>query len=224
MKKELITVLEAIREALVKEEESQFTELKPRTQRELFETADNLLSLDWDGDSDAEYRAYRDDDFELVFMAHGDEYTPFSQRIRSVWIEYYTDGVSIDQDDDNITQVTKALAVLKSDVTVINLTPHDVNVYDDAGNIVATYPATGQSVRVETKTEKIGEINGVPVSTQTYGEITGLPDRKPNTVYLVSLVVRMATDRDDLLSPDTSPQGAVRNENGQIIGTRGFVR
>ncbi|MED4172576.1 hypothetical protein P4631_09025 [Halalkalibacterium halodurans] len=224
--KGLIAALEAIREALIREGESQFTELKPRTQRELFAKTDDLLPLEWDGDSDAEYRAFRmdDDDFELVFSAHHNEYSPFGSRISKFWIEYYGDDVTITQDGDNLTQVTAALTVFDRGVTVVNLTPHDVNVYDDDDNVIATYPATGQTARVETKTETVGEINGVPVVTQTYGEITGLPDRKPNTVYLVSLVVRMATGRDDLLSPDTSPQGAVRNEHGQIIGTRGFVK
>ncbi|AMQ66669.1 hypothetical protein FDG96_gp10 [Bacillus phage Mgbh1] len=224
--KNLVNALEAIREALLKEGEAQFTELKPRTQRELFAKIDDILPFDWDGDSDAEYRVIHDWDigFRLTFSAHSNEYSPFGSRISGFWVEYYGDDITITQDDDNLTQVTAALTVFGSGVNIVNLTPHDVNVYDDDGNVIATYPATGQTVRVETKTETVGEIDGVPVVTQTYGEITGLPDRKPNTVYLVSLVVRMATDRGDLLSPDTSPQGAVRNEHGQIIGTRGFVK
>jgi len=63
--------------------------------------------------------------------------------------------------------------------------------------------------------------------SQTYGEIEGLPDPQPGVVYIVSMVVRQAAQaqgRTDVVSPDTSPQGAIRDEQGRIIAVRGFVR
>lgn len=115
--------------------------------------------------------------------------------------------------------------VKPKEINIVNLTPHDVKVFSEDGEtVLAEYPATGESVRVETKTEIVGNVNGVPVSTQKYGDVIGLPKQKPNTVYLVSLVVQMAVKSDDLLSPDTSPKGAVRDNQGRIIGTKRLVK
>jgi len=36
------------------------------------------------------------------------------------------------------------------------------------------------------------------------------------------LVLQAARNRSDLVAPDTSPQGAVRDSNGRIIGVKAF--
>lgn len=109
---------------------------------------------------------------------------------------------------------------------IINLTPHEIAVVAESGEVIRRYPASGTIARAASKTEIIDELDGIPVASQQFGEVSGLPDPEPGTVYLVSLVVGQAMkgQRDDLYGPDTSPDGAVRDAEGRIIGTRRLVK
>lgn len=109
---------------------------------------------------------------------------------------------------------------------IVNLTPHDVVVRLESGKELF-FPATGETARVKTVSKESGAVAGVPVVTQSYGEIEGLPEPQKGTLYLVSLVARQAAQeqgREDVISPDTSPTGAIRDEKGRIIAVRQFVR
>lgn len=107
---------------------------------------------------------------------------------------------------------------------IINLTPHDVVILKE-DHERKVYPKSGEVARVTTISEIIGEIDEVSIVSQKYGDVIGLPDPVEGTYYLVSMVVRMALpSRLDLISPDTSPQSTIRDEIGQIIGVRQFVR
>lgn len=108
---------------------------------------------------------------------------------------------------------------------LVNLTPHDVVVHLENGE-KKVYPSVG-SARVTTTSEVVGQVDGIDIVTQSYGDIEGLPKPKEGVLYIVSLVVRMAAQqqgRDDVISPDTSPQGAIRDDAGRIIAVRRFVR
>lgn len=108
---------------------------------------------------------------------------------------------------------------------VVNLTPHTVTVRNEAGDRL--FAPSGQVARVATHSAKVVEFDGIPVYEQTFGDIEGLPDPEEGTIFIVSMVVREAAKkigRDDVVSPDTSPQGAIRDEQGRIIAVRGFVR
>lgn len=108
-------------------------------------------------------------------------------------------------------------------INFVNLTPHAINIYDNNGqNIIATFPATGTVARVATHTKDAGEIGRIPVVSNTFGDVEGLPEPQAETVYLVSIVVASALNgtRPDVLVPDTSPAGVVRNESGQILGVK----
>lgn len=110
-------------------------------------------------------------------------------------------------------------------VNIINLTPHDVHVYDAEGKrIIRTYPASGIVARVKSSTEIVGEVDGIPVARTAFGEIEGLPDPQSDTKYIASLLVLQAAagKRDDLIGPDTGPGSVVRDESGQIVGVRRF--
>jgi len=112
---------------------------------------------------------------------------------------------------------------MEKQTKLVNLTPHEVTIYDENGNVKLRIPPSGQVARVKSRQVKIGEINGIPVFKTEFYDIEGLPDPQPDTVYIVSLLVLQACrDRKDLVAPDTSPQGAVRDSEGKIIGTRGF--
>lgn len=102
----------------------------------------------------------------------------------------------------------------------VNLTPHEVVVVD---GIEYRFPASGTVARVTEITEEAPRIGGFRVVRKTYGEVTDLPEPAPDTVYIVSALVREAAKRSDLVSPD-SGKDAIRNEKGQIIAVRGFVQ
>lgn len=105
----------------------------------------------------------------------------------------------------------------------INLTPHNIDVYNDKGEKIKTYPKSGKVARIQDDVTIKGEIDGVPVGTITYGKPIDLPDPQEGVYYIVSMVVRQALpERKDLISPDTS-KGAVRDEQGRILGTTRFI-
>ncbi len=122
--------------------------------------------------------------------------------------------------------------------TIINLTPHEINI-DLGGNRLA-FPPSGQIARVSVKNIPEGEImlddvNGIPVSKPVYGVVEGLPTPyvddtdgsrsvQPGVIYIVSmLVAQRCPGRDDIVVPDSGPS-AIRGANGQIEAVRGFIR
>jgi len=105
---------------------------------------------------------------------------------------------------------------------IINLTPHVVNVQDSEG--IQSFPSEGIA-RVQTSNKTFMCIeNDIPVSRVVYGATEGLPEPKENTLVIVSMVVAQANPtRHDLICPDSSPSGAIRNAEGQITAVKGFV-
>jgi len=116
----------------------------------------------------------------------------------------------------------------KQPVTLVNLTPHDIVIYHEDGKTVKlVIRASGQVARATARRKKIGEINGIPVYRNEFSEVEGLPKPKRGVIYIVSSLVQQALKlrgikRKDIVSPDTSPEGVVRDKNGRILGTKGF--
>ena len=111
----------------------------------------------------------------------------------------------------------------------VNLTPHAINVLDEGGNVILSLPPSGEVARVDSRRTLVGRLGPVPVFKTVFGDVVGLPDPRPDTVFVVSTLVLSAlaskgVTRDDIVAPDTSPQGAVRDAEGRIIGVRGFQR
>jgi hypothetical protein len=104
---------------------------------------------------------------------------------------------------------------------IINLTPHEVVVVGGNGEVLAKFPPSGQIARCAVTRTQTGNINGIPVSKSVMGEIQDLPGEEDDTVYIVSRVVAEAAKgmRYDLVIPDD----AVRDDQGRIIGCRGFA-
>lgn len=107
---------------------------------------------------------------------------------------------------------------------VINLTPHQVVCHVN-DNVTLTIERESLYARVATTTESIEPILDLvgsfelPMFRTIYGEIENLPDVEDNTYYIVNRMVKTACpDRHDLLVPS----GLVRDDNGVIIGCRGF--
>lgn len=107
---------------------------------------------------------------------------------------------------------------------VVNLTAHTINVVNGESNIA--YPSEGLA-RVKTEEKIIGTVDGIPVVKTIYTTVEGLPDMQEDTVYLVSTLVLQALKandiyRPDCLAPNTGLSGAIRDDQGRIIGVRGF--
>lgn len=102
---------------------------------------------------------------------------------------------------------------------MINMTPHEINVYD-GDKVVVTIPPSGQIARVSERATKVGTIDSVTLYTTQRGDVTGLPEPVAGTLYIVSAQVRLAVpERSDVASPGN----LVRNQDGQPIGCSGLV-
>ena len=107
---------------------------------------------------------------------------------------------------------------------VVNLTPHEVKIVDGGNNVVAVFPSDGVD-RVSQHDVLVDEINSIPVVKTEFGEVLGLPEPAEDTVFIVSrITVEVARARglntDDLLITS----GAVRDDQGRIVGCRALAR
>jgi len=113
-------------------------------------------------------------------------------------------------------------------VKFVNLTPHEVVVFDSTGqNIILRIPPSGQVARVSVASEVVGEVNGIPIRKTVYGDILDLPEPRSNTIYIVSTIVLIAAKekgiyRRDLIAPDTNPDSVIRDPQGRVIGVKYF--
>ena len=109
-------------------------------------------------------------------------------------------------------------------VRLVNLTPHPVRLFKPDGEWIEV-PPSGKVARVVEEKEKVGEVDGIPVYLVEYKEVRDLPEPQKDTVYLVSqLVLQCLSGRPDVLAPDTSPTGAIRDNKGQIIGVKALIK
>ena len=106
---------------------------------------------------------------------------------------------------------------------LINLTSPSISLANEAGETTATIPPSGTVAQRSATREPAGSINGFPVYCSTYGAVEGLPPPQPETVYIVTEIVRIGTSRKDVVAPDTGPT-CIRDDNGNIRAVRGFVR
>lgn len=104
---------------------------------------------------------------------------------------------------------------------LVNLTQHDVVVYDDADEIVMRVPVSGAMARISERrmprvplASAAGPIPTVLVVNEE--RITGLPEPKPGVVYEVSRITAAACPRADVFFPLDD----VRDAAGRILGCR----
>jgi hypothetical protein len=111
-----------------------------------------------------------------------------------------------------------------------NLTPHDIVLFGDNGWGMTFYAdPTTPTARVRATSAKavpgimVNE-NEIPSFYTLYGETENLPPQEARVWLIVSTIVRQANPlRKDLISPDTGST-ACRDEGGEIVGVRGFIR
>ena len=100
---------------------------------------------------------------------------------------------------------------------IINCTPHAVKVGD------TTICPSGIIPRVSTIEMEATSIDGFLTVTQSKGKVENLPAPKAGVFVLVSGMVFQASDRSDLIAPDTG-KTAIRNDKGQIIAVTRLIR
>ena len=126
---------------------------------------------------------------------------------------------------------------------VINLTPHPISIYRlDSDDVLLEIPASGDVARLAENDSAAGSIWGfdlrhvvnwqdgenytlsVPVVRRDWSKIIGLPDPSEGNVFIVAMPVLSALNgsRNDVCCPDFG-RGALRNDEGTIIGTRRLV-
>ena len=107
-------------------------------------------------------------------------------------------------------------------MNIINLTPHALRLLAEDGKTVATeIQPSGQIARVAAKAVLVGHAGAVPLYHTEYGAVEGLPEPQPETIYVVSGLVRAAVPhREDVYSPGR----LVRDDQGRPVGAIGLTR
>jgi len=111
-----------------------------------------------------------------------------------------------------------------SEVKVINLTPHDLNIRCADGRVL-TVPPSGIVARIEVSQVQTDSIvcqgYEIPIYSTRMGELVGLPDPEPATIFVTSLVVAKRArqlGRRDVFAP-----GELVRENGRVVGCVGLA-
>lgn len=110
------------------------------------------------------------------------------------------------------------------EIKIKNLTPHELTLVAEDGSILRKISPSGTIARAVQKDEPVGELDGFPLVRSSFGEPIDLPDWEEGVFLFVSLATAKAAQAagrrtDDLLL--SSQQ--VRDENGNIVGCRGFA-
>lgn len=100
-----------------------------------------------------------------------------------------------------------------------NLTRHQIRLYRPDGTVLEL-PPSGKVARVVSTPVILGGVGGVPVLHSLYGRVRNLPDPQEGVTYITSWVVADLVKRVDVVSPDTSPRSAVRDEYGKLLGVK----
>ncbi len=115
----------------------------------------------------------------------------------------------------------------------VNMTPHDICVYDnEEKTVIITFPASGYVCRCtsETPESQLPDRGGIPmIEAPRFRDVEGLPPSVSAPDVLVSMPVgEFLRDHPDwyrgaVLGPDTGPGYAVRDDGGAIRGTTRLV-
>lgn len=124
--------------------------------------------------------------------------------------------------------------------TIINFTPHPVNIVGDDGTVTITIPSSGMSIRVTQETVALEpiqtDIGQIPMSsTQFTDEVvvvgvdgvqqpihTAIED-SVNTIAIVSRIAGEAIRNLDTSLRVAVPNEMVRDETGRIVGCRSLT-
>ena len=111
---------------------------------------------------------------------------------------------------------------MKIEADIFNLTPHPITVGEGGSQVTYQPMEVKELPRVNMKTTRQDEVDGIPIRKIKPSAITHLPEYEDGTLYIVSaMVAQAAPHRSDLICPDT--EHANRDEKGFIVSVKGFV-
>jgi hypothetical protein len=107
---------------------------------------------------------------------------------------------------------------------IVNLTPHDINIYDKSGKkLLQTVKPAGYIARARERSKPAGTINGIPVVEKTFLDVDGLPvPESKDDCYFVSAITGQAlagSGRNDIIIGGDS----VLDGKNNIIGIKSFA-
>jgi hypothetical protein len=108
-----------------------------------------------------------------------------------------------------------------ADFSIFNLTPHDITILNNSGQITQIIPPSGDVARLSVKTVADMPLGKIRTTKTVFGDVVGLPDFKENVFFVVSQLVKNAMpQRTDLLVPAE----VLRDTDGNIIGCKSLGR
>lgn len=119
----------------------------------------------------------------------------------------------------NGVDLTKGIRELVEEGAIINCTSHPVNIILGDQEVLITISPSGIEPRCSTEVVELAP--GFKVTT--YGEVENLPEMVEGKLLIVSALVRTRSGREDLIGPDTTPQGKVVDAEGRLRGVKGFT-
>jgi hypothetical protein len=124
--------------------------------------------------------------------------------------------------------------------TILNMTPHDVVIYDSRGeNVIRRFPKSEYEMRVDSHQVDLGEIDGIPlkseqkllgitITTSTTPDVSTLLNNY-DVIIVSEMCMRYRFLTEDgknikahFVCPNTAPESVVRGGNGQILGVKSF--
>ena len=110
----------------------------------------------------------------------------------------------------------------KERIKMLNLTPHAITIETDNGR--TTFEPAGIIARVDTHTELVGTVDGIPVVERSYGEVENVPELLCDPFLVSSMVLdRLPKEYSGVaFAPDTG-LGAIRDDKGHIVATSRLI-
>ena len=105
--------------------------------------------------------------------------------------------------------------IIDGKIEIINCTP--LQLVWHKGYEITTIEPSGTVARINIEEVELG----YGFVTHTKGEVIDLHEPEEGKVFVVSGLVFAATDRVDVIAPNTNK--SIRDENGKIIGVPGFI-
>lgn len=104
--------------------------------------------------------------------------------------------------------------------TIVNKTPHAVNILDSRGGLIRRFPLSLSPFRLQVESKRHYLIDGIPTCITNVYKGT-VPKHSIGKYYIVSLVIKRAySNRRDFLVPSE----LVRDTDGNIIGCQSLGR
>lgn len=100
-------------------------------------------------------------------------------------------------------------------VKIVNLTQHPIVIWADGKT--NTFLPSGKTCRLRTQSKSTKSLGDIPIVYTYDWKVVGLPERKEGIIYLVSSTVAKRVKRPDVLCPDTTDDGVIRDGNGTIV-------